>query len=151
MKVSIGLKITDEARAKINAAIDELSDKMGAIIAECATTNFDGVELSSEEDRHIDSLSETDLTPHDAYKFLRQNGMKVMVGLGRLEEGNVSVTAFTKTDENGAHAGVVVKAEAETVDEAIISAAQKVNRVARTLSSFAEAAGEKDFADFVHL
>ena len=91
------------------------------------------------------------MNPTEAYKFLRKNGLNVWVNVGRAGEGTVRITASSKTDKDGRHAGMVVRVEDTTIEDAVIAAARQVNRVASTMRIMAEAAGEDDFADFVSL
>ncbi|MGM4911481.1 hypothetical protein [Rhizobium sp. 768_B6_N1_8] len=89
--------------------------------------------------------------PHEAYRILRKNGMKISVRVGKAEDCDVKLTAFTKMDEDGRHAGMVVSVEDVTIEDALIAAARQVCRVASTMQIYAESAGEEDFADFIFL
>lgn len=89
--------------------------------------------------------------PHEAYRILRKNGMKISVRVGKAEDCNVKLTAFTKMDDDGRHAGMVVSVEDVTIEDALIAAARQVCRVASTMQMYAESVGEEDFADFIFL
>lgn len=87
----------------------------------------------------------------EAYKLLRDNGFKVSVGTARGSEAAVSVNAFNKTDEFGKNCGVVVRVDADSIEEGLVTAATKLNEQIIVMRKCAEYVGEDDFADWVFL
>lgn len=122
-------------------------------------TTFDAPDPEVNDD-YIDSLhfgrirrpeSGATIDPVGAYKLLRNNGLKLSVRVGKAEDCNVRLTAFTKTDDQGRHCGMVVSVEDVTIEDALVAAARQVCRVASTMQMYAESAGEDDFADFIFM